>query len=100
MLKFVKIVRTDVPVRPVEIRRDGGLSDVVGPLLTIGLTDADIVTLPENPFRLVSVRLEVLLDPLMILRVVELVEREKSVTWNMIIVELFTEPLVPVTVSK
>ncbi len=90
MLKFVKIVRTDVPVRPVEIRRDGGLSDVVGPLLTIGLTDADIVTLPENQFRLGSVRLEVLLDPWMILRVVELVEREKYVTGTRIIVGLLS----------
>ena len=69
----METVRVDVPDEV--IATIDGLNDVVGP---VGVTDADRLIVPLNPFTLVRVTVDVPDEPCRILSEVGFSEREKS----------------------
>src|SRR5438094_8362861 len=87
----------DVPWPP-EVRvTDELLNDVLGP--DVGETTAERLTVPVNPFRLVTVIKLVPDVPRGRLREDGLIEMEKSDTMTRIETECMRDPLVPVTVT-
>jgi hypothetical protein len=88
------IVRVDVP----EVEIDVGLRVAAKAVGAV----ADSVTVPVNPLRAVTVIVEVPEDPRLMLKDAGEADIEKSgeVTCTVTIVEWFTDPFVPVTVTE
>ncbi len=93
----VLMVRVEVPELPGLKVMEVALREVLGP---VGVIDADIVTVPVNPLRLVSVMRDEVVDDRGRLREFGLDVMEKSETMTLTEMVWDRAPLVPVTIAE